>query len=61
VGLVINVDEHGNVTEATVKRGHPVWDDAAVTAVKQWKYSSTFLNGKPVPVIATVSVEFSPK
>jgi len=41
-----------------VSRGHPLLDDAAVAAVKQWKYSPTLLNGKPVPVMATVSVKF---
>ena len=31
---------------------------AAVDAVKQWKYSPTLLNDEPVPVIATVTVNF---
>jgi TonB family protein len=61
VTLVINVDEEGNVTETKVKHGHPLLDDAAVAAVKQWKYNPTFLNGKPVPVIATVTVDFNLK
>ncbi len=59
--LVINMDEQGNVTETKVKHGHPLLDDAAVAAVKQWKYSPTLLNGKPVPVIATVTVDFNLK
>ncbi len=59
--LVINVDEEGNVTEAKVQSGHPILNDAAVTAVKQWKYRPTLLNGKPVPVIATVTVVFNLK
>jgi TonB family protein len=56
--LMINVDEEGNVTDAKVQDGSPVLNDAALAAVKQWKYSPTFLNGKPVPVIATVTVDF---
>jgi TonB family protein len=56
--LTITVDEEGNVTNAVVSKGHPFLNDAAVTAVKQWKYSPTFLNGKPVPVMATVTVKF---
>ncbi|HTY64359.1 MAG TPA: M56 family metallopeptidase [Acidobacteriota bacterium] len=59
--LKVTVDEEGNVTEATVTDGHPLLNEAAVNAVKQWKYSPTFLNGKPVPVIATVSVTFNLK
>ena len=36
-------------------------DEAAKTAVAQWKYSPTLLNGEPVPVIATVTVIFNLK
>ncbi len=61
VTLVIHVDDEGNVTEAKVKQGHPVLNDAAIAAVKQWKYTPTLLNGKPVPVMATVTVDFKLK
>jgi len=57
--LQVTVDEEGNVAEYKVLRGHPLLDDAAITAVKQWKYSPTLLNGEPVPVIATVTVIFN--
>jgi Ca-activated chloride channel family protein len=56
--LEISVDEQGNVNAARVVRGHPLLDEAAVQAVKQWKYSPTLLNGAPVPVIATVTMIF---
>ncbi len=48
-------------TKSTGKtpRGHPLLDDAAVQAVRQWKYSPTLLNGEPVPVVGTVTVVFS--
>jgi len=36
-------------------------NDAAESAVRQWKYSPTLLNGEPVPVIATVTVIFNLK
>ena len=32
---------------------------AAVEAVKQWEYTPTLLNGVPVPVIMTVTVNFT--
>jgi protein TonB len=56
--LVVTVDEEGNVSEINVSRGHPMLNDAAVNAVKQWKYSPTLLNGEPIPVTATVTVNF---
>jgi TonB family protein len=58
VVLVVTVDEQGNVTEVRVNSGHPLLNEAVVTAVRQWKYSPTLLNGEPVPVIATVTVRF---
>ena len=52
------VDEEGNVSELRVLRGHPLLIDAALQAVKQWKYSPTILNGEPVQVLATITVDF---
>jgi protein TonB len=56
--LSVTVDEEGNVTECSYVSGNMVLKEAAVNAVKQWKYSPTLLNGEPVPVIATVTVNF---
>ena len=56
--LQVTVDETGNVSDLKIIRGHPLLNQAAVDAVKQWKYSPTLLNGEPVPVIATVTVNF---
>lgn len=61
VVLAISVDEEGNVIDAEVTKGHPLLNDAAVEAVRQWKYSPTFLNGQPVAVKATVSLVFNLK
>ena len=41
-------------------RGHPLLDEEAVRAVRQWKYVPTLLDGEPVAVIATVTVIFKP-
>ena len=58
--LQITVAAEGNVLEARVLRGHPLLHQAAVEAVRQWRYSPTMLNGEAVPVIATVSLPFHP-
>jgi protein TonB len=57
--LEVTVDEEGAVAEARLLRGHPLLDEAALSAVRQWRYSPTLLNGEPVRVIATVTVIFN--
>ena len=55
--LVIGTD--GRVESAKVLRSIPLLDQAALEAVKQWVYEPTLLNGQPVPVIITATVNFS--
>ncbi|HEY2943797.1 MAG TPA: TonB family protein [Vicinamibacteria bacterium] len=52
------ISPQGRVTEVKVLRGSPLLDDAAVSAVKNWAYTPTLLNGVPVPVVMTVTVSF---
>ena len=49
----------GRVRNAVVMRGRDVLNDAALTAVRQWVFTPTRLNGEPIEVIMTVSVVFS--
>ena len=44
---------------ARVLRSIPLLDAAALDAVKQWQFTPTLLNGVPVPVIMTVTVQFT--
>jgi TonB family protein len=53
------IDRDGYVREARVLRSVPMLDQAAVEAVRQWRYTPTLLNGMPVEVIMTVTVNFS--
>jgi protein TonB len=60
-GVVIlecTISPQGKVTNVNVLRGIPLLDAAAIDAVKQWVYTPTLLNGVPVPVIMTVTVNF---
>jgi protein TonB len=60
-GVVIlecTISPQGKVTDVKVLRGIPLLDQAAIEAVKQWVYTPTLLNGVPVPVIMTVTVNF---
>jgi protein TonB len=49
----------GKVQDARVLRSIPLLDQAAVESVRQWEFTPTLLNGSPVPVIMTVTVQFS--
>ncbi|MCM2257119.1 MAG: energy transducer TonB [Vicinamibacteria bacterium] len=60
-GIVIleaTVDARGHVSDVRVLRGIPLLDQAAIDAVRQWRYQPTLMNGIPVPVILTVTVNF---
>jgi TonB family protein len=52
------IDPRGNVTSVRVLRGAPLLDAAAMEAVRQWRYTPTLLEGRPVPVIMTITVNF---
>jgi protein TonB len=49
----------GNVQSAKVLRSIPLLDKAALSAVQQWVFTPTLLNGFPVAVIMTVTVNFT--
>jgi protein TonB len=61
-GLVILeavIDSSGRVESARVLRSLSLLDDAALEAVRQWRFEPARLNGQPVPVVMTVTVNFS--
>ena len=54
------IGKSGNVIDARVIGGQPSQDfaDAALNAVRTWQYEPTRLNGEPVEVITTITVNF---
>jgi TonB family protein len=52
------IDTSGVVADVKVLRSHPLFDEAAVTAVRQWRYAPTLVAGEPVPVVMAVTVHF---
>lgn len=61
-GLVIveaTIDDHGNVVRAQILRSIPLLDEAALAAVRQWRFTPALLNGVAVPIVMTVTVNFS--
>jgi periplasmic protein TonB len=53
------IDERGEVGRIKVLRSVPLLDQAAIMAVQQWRYTPTLLNGVPVSVLMTVTVNFT--
>jgi protein TonB len=61
-GIVIieaTISEDGHVINARILRSVPLLDKEALEAVRQWQYTPSYLNGVAVPVIMTVTVNFT--
>jgi protein TonB len=52
------VDPEGRVEDVRVLRSIPLLDQAAMDAVKQWRYAPVLVNGQPVACVLTVTVTF---
>jgi len=52
------IGRDGQVSELQILFGHPLLINAAVEAVRQWRYSPTLLNGQAVEVETTITVSF---
>jgi len=59
--LELVIDTAGKVSTADVLRSVPPFDEAALTAVRQWEYEVTKVDGKAVPVQLTVPITFALK
>jgi protein TonB len=60
-GLVIveaTIGPDGKIQNARVLRSNPLLEQSALDAVRQWEFTPTLLNGVPVPIIMTVTVDF---
>lgn len=55
----IRIDEEGLVSDARVLRSIPQLDQAALDAVRQWAFTPTLMNGRPIAVVMTVTVNFT--
>lgn len=55
----IVIDGDGSVADARVVRSVPLLDEAALKAVRNWRFTPTVVNGQAVPVRMTVTVNFT--
>jgi protein TonB len=56
--IEIVIDTQGRVHDARILRSIPGLDDAALEAVRQWEFTPTAIDGVPVPLVMTVTVNF---
>lgn len=55
----VTVDEQGDVLAAEAVTGDPILAEAAVAAVRQWKFAVTKLSGQPLKVIGRIRFNFN--
>ena len=58
--LEVTIASNGSVSNARVLRSIPLFDQAAIDAVTQWKFEPTVLNGAPAEVEMLVYINFVP-
>jgi protein TonB len=59
VTLEATIAKDGQIENLRVLSGHPFLAQAAIDAVKQWRYRPTLLNGEPVEVVTNITVTFT--
>jgi protein TonB len=57
--LAAVIGKDGTIQNLHVVSGHPLLTNAAMEAVKQWRYRPYILNGDPVEVDTQVEVHFT--
>lgn len=58
VKLTAVIGRDGTIQNLQLISGHPLLVQAALIAVKQWRYSPTLLNQEPVDVLTQIDVNF---
>lgn len=53
------ISREGRVENLQVLSGHPMLVQAAIDAVRQWRYRPCYLNGEPIEVETEVTVNFT--
>jgi periplasmic protein TonB len=59
VVLLAVIGKDGTVQDVRVEKGEPVLAQAAIDAVKQWRYRPYLLNGEPVEIDSQITINFN--
>lgn len=54
------VDAQGRVVDAKALRGDPPLTDAAIAAIRKWRYEPLVREGRPTPFVKRVQLNFQP-
>jgi len=57
--LEVRIGSDGRIEEGRVLKSIPLLDEAALDAVKQWEFEPTLVNGQPVAIMMTVTINFA--
>jgi protein TonB len=60
VQIEATVNKEGNVINPKVISGPSILAQAALEAVRQWRYKPYYLNGQPVEIQTQITIEFKP-
>ena len=58
VKLTATISKDGTIQNLQLLSGHPLLVNAALEAVRQWRYQPTLLNNEPVEVLTQIDVNF---
>src|ERR1700685_1904058 len=58
VQLLANIGKDGSITKVSALSGDPLWERAAIDAVRQWKYKPYYLDDQPVEIQTQITVNF---
>ena len=59
VVLSATISKNGTVEGLNIVSGHPMLRQGVLETVKNWRYKPTYLNGEPVEVETTITVNFN--
>jgi len=59
VEILANIGKDGNITSVKLVSGDKILGQAALDAVKQWKYKAYYLDGQPVDFQTQITVKFT--
>ncbi|MBO0859001.1 MAG: TonB family protein [Chloracidobacterium sp.] len=60
VQVEVTISENGDVISARVINGHPLINDAALQAAKQWRFKPAEISGAPVKTQGVITFNFDP-